>query len=79
LGNGDGFTNLEVVQAARRITGHAIPCTVGDRRPGDPAILIASATKIRTELGWVPRYPTIDDIIGSAWEWHRTHPHGYRS
>ncbi len=79
LGNGDGFTNLEVVQAARRITGHAIPCTIGDRRPGDPAILIASAAKIRAELGWVPRYPTIDDIIGSAWEWHRTHPNGYRS
>lgn len=79
LGNGDGFTNLEVVEAARRITGHAIPCTIGARRPGDPAILIASAAKIRAELGWQPQYPNIDQIIGSAWEWHRTHPHGYRS
>lgn len=79
LGNGDGFTNLEVVQAARRITGHAIPCTIGDRRPGDPAILIASAKKIREELGWQPRYPSIDQIIGSAWEWHQSHPNGYRT
>jgi len=79
LGNGDGFTNLEVVQAARRITGHAIPCTIGARRPGDPAILIASAKKIREELGWEPRYPSIDQIIGSAWEWHQSHPNGYRT
>ncbi|MFM7677656.1 MAG: UDP-glucose 4-epimerase GalE [Roseiflexaceae bacterium] len=79
LGNGDGFTNLEVVEASRRITGHAIPCTIGARRPGDPAVLIASAAKIRAELGWQPQYPHIDQIIGSAWEWHRTHPHGYRS
>jgi UDP-glucose 4-epimerase len=79
LGNGDGFTNLEVVEAARRITGHAIPCTIGARRPGDPAVLIASAAKIRAELGWQPQYPHIDQIIGSAWEWHRTHPHGYRT
>jgi UDP-glucose 4-epimerase len=79
LGNGDGFTNLEVVQAARRITGHAIPCTIGARRPGDPAILIASAKEIREELGWEPRYPSIDQIIGSAWEWHQSHPNGYRT
>ena len=79
LGNGDGFTNLEVVEAARRITGHAIPCTIGARRPGDPAVLIASAAKIRAELGWQPQYPHIDQIIGSAWEWHRTHPQGYRT
>jgi len=79
LGNGDGFTNLEVVQAARRITGHAIPCTIGARRPGDPAILIASAKKIREELGWERRFPSIDQIIGSAWEWHQSHPNGYRT
>ncbi|MCX6014896.1 MAG: UDP-glucose 4-epimerase GalE [Chloroflexales bacterium] len=79
LGNGDGFTNLEVVQAARRITGHAIPCTIGERRPGDPAVLIASSKKIREELGWEPRYPSIDQIIGSAWDWHLNHPKGYRT
>jgi len=77
LGNGNGFTNLEVVQTARRISGHPIPHEIGPRRPGDPAILIASSEKIRQELGWTPRYPTLDDIVGSAWEWHRRHPHGY--
>lgn len=77
IGNGNGFTNLEVVEAARAITGHPIPCTIGPRRPGDPAILIASADRIRDELGWQPRYPTLEQIIGSAWEWHRSHPNGY--
>ena len=79
LGNGHGFTNLEVVEAARRITGHPIPATIGPRRAGDPVVLIASADKIRAELGWQPRYPSLDQIIGSAWEWHRAHPHGYSS
>jgi UDP-glucose 4-epimerase len=79
LGNGQGFTNLEVVEAARRVTGHPIPAAIGPRRAGDPAMLIASADKIRDELGWRPRYPSLDQIIGSAWEWHRTHPHGYSS
>ena len=58
LGNGNGFTNLEVVEAARAITGHPIPYEIGPRRAGDPAILIASSAKIRAELGWQPRYPT---------------------
>ncbi len=77
LGNGNGFTNLEVVETARRVTGHPIPHTIGPRRPGDPATLIASSEKIRAELGWEPRYPSLDQIVGSAWEWHRRHPHGY--
>jgi len=79
LGNGNGFTNLEMVEAARAITGHPIPYQIGPRRPGDPAILIASAAKIRAELGWSPQYPTVEQIIASAWEWHSRHPHGYRS
>jgi UDP-glucose 4-epimerase len=79
LGNGQGFTVLEVIEAARRITGHPIPHVVGPRRAGDPAVLVASSERIRRELGWQPRYPTLDDIVGSAWEWHRNHPHGYRS
>jgi UDP-glucose 4-epimerase len=79
LGNGNGFTNLEVVEAARRVTGHPIPHEIGPRRPGDPAELIASSTKIRNELGWEPRYSTIDQIVGSAWEWHSRHPNGYAS
>jgi UDP-glucose 4-epimerase len=77
LGTGSGFSNKEVVEAARRVTGHPIPYEIGPRRPGDPAVLIASSAKIRAELGWAPKYETIDQIIGSAWEWHRTHPRGY--
>jgi UDP-glucose 4-epimerase len=79
LGNGNGFSNLEVVETARKVTGHPIPHEFGPRRPGDPAVLIASSTKIREELGWQPQYPELEQIIASAWEWHRTHPHGYNS
>lgn len=79
LGNGTGFTVMEVIETARRITGHPIPHTIVARRPGDPAILVASSELIRQELGWYPRYATLEDIISSAWEWHRTHPHGYSS
>lgn len=79
LGNGSGFSNLEVLAAARAVTGHAIPHVIGPRRPGDPAELIASAELIRAELGWQPRFPAIEQIVGSAWEWHRTHPRGYAS
>jgi hypothetical protein len=63
----------------RAITGHPIPYTIGPRRVGDPAVLIVSSEKIRTELGWQPRFPTLDQIIGSAWEWHSRHPNGYAS
>jgi len=77
LGNGAGFTNLEVVEAARRVTGRPIAYEIGPRRPGDPAVLVASSEKIRRELGWQPRYPTLDQIVGSAWEWHSRHPNGY--
>jgi UDP-glucose 4-epimerase len=79
LGNGTGFTVLEVIETARRVTGHPIPHEVGARRPGDPATLVASSESIQRDLGWKPRYPSLEDIIGSAWEWHRTHPDGYRS
>lgn len=77
LGNGQGFTNLEVVEAARRITGRPIAYEIGPRRPGDPAVLVASSEKIRQELGWQPQYTTIDQIVATAWEWHSRHPHGY--
>ncbi len=79
LGNGNGFTNLEVVETARRITGHPIPHEIGPRRAGDPAVLIASSEKIRSELGWKPRFDTLDSIVGSAWEWHSRHPKGYHA
>ncbi len=77
LGNGQGFTVKEVIQTASEITGRPIPAEVVARRPGDPAVLIASSDKIRRELGWQPQYPHLRDIIQSAWNWHRSHPHGY--
>jgi UDP-glucose 4-epimerase len=77
LGNGQGFTVKEVIKAARDITGHPIPSEIGARRPGDPAILIASSDKIRRELGWKPRYPDVREIIETAWKWHQDHPNGY--
>jgi UDP-glucose 4-epimerase len=77
LGNGQGFTVNEVIQMARDITGYPIPAKIGPRRPGDPAVLIASSAKIRRELGWEPRYPELHDIISSAWKWHQSHPQGY--
>ena len=77
LGNGQGYTVLEVIESARRITGHPIPHRIGERRAGDPAVLIASSATIRDELGWAPRFPGLDDIMASAWEWHAAHPDGY--
>jgi UDP-glucose 4-epimerase len=77
LGNGRGFSVREVIETAREVTGHPIPTVVGPRRPGDPAVLVAGSDRIRRELGWTPRYPELRDIVVSAWEWHRTHPHGY--
>jgi UDP-glucose 4-epimerase len=67
----------EVIEVAREVTGHAIPAVVGPRRPGDPAVLVASSERIRAELGWTPRHPDLRTIVQSAWEWHRAHPHGY--
>lgn len=71
LGNGVGFSVREIVEAVRRVTGHAIPVVEEPRRPGDPAVLIASSAKITRELGWRPEYADIDAIVRSAWEWHQ--------
>jgi len=71
LGNGQGFTVRQVVESVRRVTGKPIPVDEVPRRPGDPAVLIASSQKIETELGWRPKYASLDDIVGSAWEWHQ--------
>jgi UDP-glucose 4-epimerase len=71
IGNGVGFTVREVIESARRVTGHAIPVEECPRRPGDPAVLIASSEKIGRELGWKPEYTKLDDIIESAWKWHQ--------
>ena len=77
LGNGDGYSVRQVVDAARRVTGHALPAMEAPRRPGDAPRLVASPEKIRRELGWQPQHPALEEIIASAWEWHRAHPHGY--
>lgn len=77
LGNGRGFSNREVIETARKVTGHAIPVREEPRRAGDPAALVASAERARRELGWEPRWTDLEDIIASAWRWHRAHPKGY--
>ena len=77
LGNGAGYSVLEVIESARRVTGHPIPVVVRPRRPGDPAILIAASGKIQDELDWQPQHPNLDEIIESAWYWHLANPHGY--
>jgi UDP-glucose 4-epimerase len=71
LGNGTGFSVREVIESARRVTGHPIPAEVHPRRAGDPAFLVASSEKAIRELGWQPRYTQIDDIIRTAWIWHQ--------
>jgi UDP-glucose 4-epimerase len=71
LGNGQGFSVLEVIERARKITGKNIAAKNADRRPGDPPLLIASNAKAVKELGWQPRYADLDDIIGTAWRWHQ--------
>ncbi|BCU82203.1 UDP-glucose 4-epimerase GalE [Polycladomyces abyssicola] len=78
LGSGTGFSVKQVVERAREITGHPIPTRVAPRRPGDPAVLIASSRKAREELGWRPQYEDLDTMITTAWAWHRSHPNGYR-
>jgi len=78
LGNGDGYSVKQVVEVAREVTGHAIPAELAPRRPGDPARLIAAADKAKTVLGWKPKYPELRTIVQHAWDWHRTHPNGYR-
>jgi len=77
LGNGRGFSVREVIETVRRVTGHPVPVKEAARRPGDPAILVASSEKIRKELNWTPRYSDLEAIVRSAWDWRRAHPHGY--
>jgi UDP-glucose 4-epimerase len=77
LGNGRGFSVLDVIETARRVTGRPIPVRETPRRPGDPALLVASSEKIRRELGWEPRLGSLFEIIRTSWEWHSSHPNGY--
>jgi UDP-glucose 4-epimerase len=71
LGNGQGFSVREVIESARRVTGHAIPAELHPRRPGDPTVLVAGSDRAIRELGWKPRYTQLDDIVRTAWIWHQ--------
>ncbi len=77
VGSGNGYSVREVIEAARLVSGHPIPVVESPRRPGDPARLVASSQKIRSELGWEPEHDDIQDILASAWQWHKSHPNGY--
>jgi UDP-glucose 4-epimerase len=71
LGNGSGFSVKQVIEAARRVTGHPIPVEIKPRRAGDPARLVASSAQAKSDLGWKPKHPELDDILASAWAWHQ--------
>ena len=77
LGNGIGFSVKEVIETARKVTGHPIPAQISPRRAGDPAKLIASSEKARKILGWKPEHAELEEIIATAWNWHKKHPNGY--
>lgn len=79
LGNGVGFTVNEVIECARKVTGHEIPAILSERRAGDPATLIASSEKAKEVLGWNPAYDDLEEIIASAWKWHFTHKNGFEN
>ena len=77
LGNGQGFSVKEMIAAAEKATGRSIKVEIGARRAGDPAQLIASSEKARSVLGWKPQFTDVEQVIGTAWKWHESHPHGY--
>ena len=77
LGNGVGFTVKEVIETSRKVTGHPIPAKMAQRRPGDPAKLIASSEKAKKILGWSPKHNSLEEIISTAWLWHKKHPNGF--
>ncbi|SFE86991.1 UDP-glucose 4-epimerase GalE [Fictibacillus sp. FJAT-27399] len=77
LGNGKGFSVKQVIDTCRTVTGRTIEAVSSPRRAGDPAILIASSQKAKDELGWVPKYPDVHEMVEHAWNWHLHHPNGY--
>ena len=79
LGTGRGTSVRQIIEACRRVTGHAIPEVIGTRRAGDPPELVADARRAAEELGWRPQYTDIEQIVQTAWNWHRHHPRGYAS
>lgn len=77
LGTGDGYSVMQVVEAARQVTGHPIPVRVVERRQGDPPELVSGGQRARELLGWQPRHAGIDDIVRDAWRFVQSHPDGY--
>jgi UDP-glucose 4-epimerase len=77
LGNGTGYSVKQVIETVERVSGRKVPHTLGPRREGDPAVLVASSVKLRGDTGWTPRFPSLDDIVRTAWAWHSAHPQGY--
>jgi UDP-glucose 4-epimerase len=79
LGSGNGYSVKEMIEVARKVTGHPIPQVVEARRSGDPAVLVASSDKIKQQLGWNPSRDSLETIIQTAWNWHQQHPDGYKN
>ncbi len=77
MGNKVGYSNKQVIEAVRQVTGHPIPYVDAPRRPGDPARLVASSERIRADLGWQPQYPNLETMVETAWAWRMEHPRGY--
>jgi UDP-glucose 4-epimerase len=77
LGTGHGHSVREVIAAAEKVTGLKVPYTIGPRRAGDPAVLVASSQRIRRELGWAPRFDNLETIVSHAWAWRKANPNGY--
>jgi UDP-glucose 4-epimerase len=78
LGNGEGYSNLAVIEAVRQVTGRPLTVTPAARRPGDPERLLADATRIRQELGWQPAFPQLQQMVETAWHWRQRYPKGYQ-
>lgn len=78
LGSGHGYSVLQVIEMARKVTGHPIPAVETPRRPGDAARLVASPARIKRELGWETKHSGLEEIMSSAWAWHKSYPHGYK-
>ena len=77
LGSGTGYSVREVIEAVERVGGRPVPHHFGERRAGDPAVLVASSKRLRDDTGWSPRLGALDEIVRTAWAWHSSHPHGY--
>ena len=77
VGNGTGYSVKQVMESVERISGRPVPHSLGPRRPGDPAVLVASSARLREDTGWSPRFGALDDIVRTAWAWHSAHPKGF--